>query len=78
MAQKTLYLDFAWGNPVKEIIIKNGNKTTYKIVPDNWVEQPKDIPSRSMTTTVCNQMALDMTKEEYDAIFHKDTTSPSQ
>ena len=60
---------------MKEIVIKNGNKTTYKFVPDDWVEQPKDIPSRSMTTTVCNQMALDMTKEEYDAIFRKEKSS---
>lgn len=60
---------------MKKIVIKNGNKTTYKIVPDDWVEQKPDIPSRSMTTTVCNQMALDMTKEEYDAIFRKEKSS---
>lgn len=60
---------------MKEIVIKNGNKTTYKIVPDDWVEQKPDIPSRSITTTACNQMALDMTKEEYDAIFRKEKSS---
>lgn len=59
---------------MKEIVIKNGNKTTYKIVPDDWVEQKPDIPSRSITTTSCNQMALDMSKEDYDRIFHKEQT----
>ena len=57
---------------MKEIVIKNGNKTTYKIVPDDWKEQPKETPQRDLTTTACNQIALDITKEEYDRIFHKE------
>ena len=58
---------------MKEIVIKNGNRTTYKIVPDDYVESPKEIPQRDLTTTACQTIAFDMTKEEYDAIFHTNT-----
>jgi len=60
---------------MKEIVIKNGNKTTYKIVPDDWVEQPKETPQRDLTTTACQTLAIDMTKEEYDRIFHSEKSS---
>ena len=57
---------------MKEIIIKNGNKTTYKIVPDDYVEAEKDIPQRDLTTTACQILSMDMSKEQYDSIFHRD------
>lgn len=60
---------------MKEIVIKNGNKTTYRIVPDDWVEQPKETPQRDLTTTQACLIALDMTKEDYDRIFHKENSS---
>lgn len=61
---------------MKEIVIKKNGHTIYKRVPDDYVEGEKDIPSRPMTTTSCNQMALDISKERYEEIFgKKDTTS---
>ena len=59
---------------MKEIVIKNGNRTTYKIVPDDYEEHPKEVPQRDLTNGA-GLMALDMTKQEYDSIFHKEKSS---
>ena len=56
---------------MKEIVIKNGNKTTYKFVPDDYVEPQKDTPQRDLTTTACQIISMGMSKEQYDSIFHK-------
>lgn len=55
---------------MKEIIIKNGNKTTYKIVPDDYEEPTKETPQRDLTTTACTIISMDMSKEQYESIFH--------
>ncbi len=57
---------------MKMIAIKKGNKTTYKFVPDDYVEEEgetKDIPQRDLTTTDCNQLYFEMSKEDFEKIF---------
>ena len=55
---------------MKEIVIKNGNRTTYKIVPDDYTPPERDTPQRDLTTTQACLIAFDMSKEQYESIFH--------
>jgi hypothetical protein len=56
---------------MKTIEIKVGNKTTYKIVPDNY-EPTDDIICRDMTTSGRKSMGFsDISKEKWDEIFKK-------
>ena len=57
---------------MKTIEIKEGNKTTYKIVPDNY-EPTDDTICLDMTTSGRNSMGYaDIPKERWDSIFNKD------
>ena len=58
---------------MKQIVIKKGCHTIYKWVPDDYVEQPAEVPQRDLTTTACNIIAFDIPKEDFDKIFHKNT-----
>lgn len=61
-----------WRTIMKTIEIKVGNKTTYKIVPDNY-EETDDIICRDMTTSGRKSMGFsDVPKERWDSIFNKD------
>jgi hypothetical protein len=61
-----------WGDKMKTIEIKEGNKTTYKIVPDNY-EPTDDTICRDMTTSGRKSMGFtDIPKERWDSIFNKD------
>lgn len=54
---------------MKQIVIKNGPKTTYKWVPDDWEEQEK--PMRDLTTGGRKLIDTGLTKERYEEIFGK-------
>ena len=56
---------------MKTIEIKVGNKTTYKIVPDDY-QPTDDTICRDMTTSGRRSMAFtDIPKERWDSIFNK-------
>lgn len=60
---------------MKEIVVKSGNKTTIKLVPDNY-EETDDTICRDMTTSGRKSMGFsDVPKERWDKIFNskKDT-----
>ena len=57
---------------MKQIVIKKGSHTIYKWVPDDYVEQPKEIPQRDLTTTACNVISMGMTEEQFNAIFRQE------
>lgn len=57
---------------MKTVIIKKGNKTTYKIVPDNWDGKEPERPTGDLTTGTIKSLNMGMTKEQYDRIFGKD------
>ena len=56
---------------MKMIKIKDGNKTKYRMVPDNYKEPERDIPQRDLTTGGATLISMDMTEEQYERIFHK-------
>lgn len=56
---------------MKMIKIKDGNKTTYRMVPDNYKEPERDIPQRDLTTGGATLISMDMTEEQYERIFGK-------
>jgi len=55
---------------MKLIEIKERNKTIYKWVTDNWVEEEK--PERDMTTSGRKILSTGLTEEQYKNIFKKD------
>lgn len=54
---------------MKLIEKKDGNKTIYKWVADDWEEQEK--PERDLTTSGRKLLSTGLTKEQYEEIFHK-------
>lgn len=56
---------------MKMIEIKEGNKTKYRLVPDNYKEPERDIPQRDLTTGGATLISMDMTEEQYNRIFKK-------
>lgn len=57
---------------MKLIEKKIGNKTIYKLVPDNYVEAPEDIPQKDLTTGGASLITINMTKDQYKEIFNHD------
>lgn len=55
---------------MKTIEIKEGNKTTYKIVPDNY-EPTDDRAEPDMTTSGRRYISMGIDKEKWDSIFKK-------
>ncbi len=55
---------------MKTIEIKEGNKTTYKIVPDNY-EPTDDRAEPDMTTSGRRSISMDVDKKRWDEIFKK-------
>lgn len=61
---------------MKLITLKNGSKTTYRFVPDDYDEtqtQKKDTVSSDMTTSLRRSMSYsDISKEDWNRIFGND------
>ena len=58
---------------MKMIEVKEGNKTTYKMVPDNY-EPTDDTICRDMTTSGRKSMGYsDISKERWDSIFNNNS-----
>jgi hypothetical protein len=55
---------------MKTIEIKEGNKTTYKIVPDNY-EPTDDRAEPDMTTSGRRSISMGVDKKRWDEIFKK-------
>ncbi len=55
---------------MKLIEKKEGNKTIYKWVSDDWGEEEK--PERDMTTSGRRILSTGLTEEQYKNIFKKD------
>lgn len=52
-----------------KIEIKNGNKTTIKIVPDNWTPS-EDMEQKDLTTSDRKSIGYsDIPKEQWERIF---------
>ena len=63
---------------MKTIEIKIGNKTTYKIVPDDYqpTEYKEDTICRDLTTSGRKSIGFtDISKERWDSIFNKGVES---
>ena len=54
---------------MKFIEKKEGIKTIYKWVPDDWEE--KELPERDLTTSGRKLLSTGLTKEQYEEIFGK-------
>ena len=54
---------------MKLIEKKDGNKTIYKWVSDDWEEQDK--PERDLTTSGRKLLSTGLSKEQYEEIFNK-------
>ena len=58
---------------MKMIEVKEGNKTTYKMVPDNY-EPTDDTICRDMTTSGRKSMGYsDISKKRWDSIFNNNS-----
>lgn len=60
------------GKEMKTIEIKEGNKTTYKIVPDNY-EPTDDRAEPDMTTSGRRSISMGVDKKRWDEIFGKNS-----
>ena len=56
----------------KMIEVKQGNKTIYKIVPDDYIEKEKEIPQRELTLGGATVFSFGITKEQHEKIFKKE------
>ena len=55
---------------MKTLEIKKGNKTTFKIVPDDYVEQPAELLQRDLTTSERKCLGYsDISAEKWNRIF---------
>lgn len=55
---------------MKTIEIKQGNKTTFKIVPDDYVEQPDKLDQKDLTTSDRKCIGYsDISAEKWNRIF---------
>lgn len=58
---------------MKTIEIKQENKTTIKIVPDDYVEPEPELQQRDLTTSARKTIGFsDISKEKWDSVFKKD------
>ena len=57
---------------MKEIIVKSGNKTTYKLVPDDWEETSPELQQSDLTTSSRKSIGFsDIDKKKWELIFKK-------
>lgn len=57
---------------MKEIIVKSGNKTTYKLVPDDWEETSPELLQSDLTTSGRKSIGFsDIDKKKWESIFKK-------
>lgn len=57
---------------MKTIEIKQGNKTTYKIVPDDYTEQPEKLEQKDLTTSGRHCLGYsDISADDWNRIFAK-------
>lgn len=56
---------------MKLIKIKDGAKTTYRYVDDNYVEEQKEIPQKDLTGGASLIAYTDISQEKWDRIFNK-------
>lgn len=57
---------------MKTIEIKDGNKTTFKIVPDDYVEQPDKLDQKDLTTSGRKCLGYsDISADDWNRIFKK-------
>lgn len=56
---------------MKMIEIKEGNKTKYKYVPDDYVEEAPELEQKDLTTSDRSSIGFtDIPKERWDEIFN--------
>lgn len=59
-----------WRTKVKTIEYKQGNKTVYKIVPDNYVEAPDKLEQKDLTTSGRKSLGYsDISAADWNRIF---------
>lgn len=57
---------------MKTIEIKNGNKTTFKIVPDDYKEPPAKMEQKDLTTSGRKSIGYsDISADDWNRIFKK-------
>lgn len=57
---------------MKTIEIKNGNKTTFKIVPDDYEEPPAKMEQKDLTTSGRKSIGYsDISADDWNRIFKK-------
>ena len=62
---------------MKTIEVKQGNKTIFKIVPDDYVEAPAGLEQRDLTTSGRKCIGYsDISSEKWNSIFK--TSSPTK
>ena len=56
---------------MKMIAIKEGSKTKYRLVPDDYIEQPKDIATNTgdITCSDAKLVGLGFSEEQFNRIF---------
>jgi hypothetical protein len=55
---------------MKTLEIKNGNKTTFKIVPDDYKEEPEKLEQKDLTTSGRKIIGFsDIAKDKWQRIF---------
>lgn len=58
---------------MKTIEIKKGNKTTYKIVPDNYTPEPEKLEQKDLTTSDRKCLGYsDISTQDWNRIFKKE------
>lgn len=63
---------------MKMIEIKQGNRTIYKHVPEDYQPTPAETPQRDLTTGGATLFSFDMTEEQYQKIFGKKSNKDKQ
>lgn len=57
---------------MKTIEIKNGNKTTFKVVPDDYKEPPAKLEQGDLTTSARKSLGYsDISADDWNRIFKK-------
>jgi hypothetical protein len=57
---------------MKTIEIKQGSKTTYKIVPDDYIPPESELEQKDLTTSTRKSIGFsDISKDKWNKIFAK-------
>ena len=61
---------------MKTIEIKKGNKTTFKIVPDGYIEEPPELEQKDLTTSGRRSIGFsDISADVWNRIFKHGKTN---